>query len=92
MYRLELLKPIFGILSLASCHEILKAVENVLFTPLIANRCCSRHTFQLSITIIKHDENNCIKIYHLVNTVLNDEVTNSLNRYENRYMETGRDN
>lgn len=31
------------------CHEILKAVENDLFTPLMANRCCSLHTFSLSI-------------------------------------------
>lgn len=37
-------------------------------------------------------KSSCIKIHHFVNAVLNDEFTNSLNRYENKYMETGRDN
>ena len=35
---------------------------------------------------------NCIKIHHVVNSIINDEVANSLNKYENKYMENGREN
>lgn len=37
-------------------------------------------------------KSSCIKIYYFVNVVLNDEFINFLNRYENKYMEIGRDN